>query len=173
MPISATEPVGKQEVVALHTQNTFQYFSCTARVLCLRITESPELEETPKGHQAQLPCNEQGHLQLHQAAQSPSSLTLGISTGGAPTASLGNLCQCLPAPLCAVLCGVALCLETKDQHTDFFGEAAPGKCQLLPMAFLPNWCQLEFDGFCFAINEEFGSCFVLLITVSPAVKYIW
>ena len=31
-----------------------------------------------KGHLVQLPCNEQGHLQLHQVAQSPSSLSLNV-----------------------------------------------------------------------------------------------
>ena len=41
------------------------------------------------------PCNEQGHLQLSQGAQSPSSLTLDVSRDGASTTSLGNLCQCL------------------------------------------------------------------------------
>ena len=30
-----------------------------------------ELEGTLKSHLVQLPCNEQGHLQLHQVAQSP------------------------------------------------------------------------------------------------------
>ena len=33
--------------------------------------ESFELEETLKGQLFQLPCNEQGHLQLDQSAQSP------------------------------------------------------------------------------------------------------
>ena len=36
-----------------------------------RIVESFELEGTLKGHLVQLPCNEQGHLQLHQSAQRP------------------------------------------------------------------------------------------------------
>ena len=36
-----------------------------------RFMESFELEGTPKGHLVQLPCNEQGHLQLHQVAQNP------------------------------------------------------------------------------------------------------
>jgi len=35
-----------------------------------RIIELVELEETLKGHLVQLPCNELGHLQLHQVAQS-------------------------------------------------------------------------------------------------------
>jgi len=36
-----------------------------------RIVELFELEEIIKGHLVQLPCNEQGHLQLDQGAQSP------------------------------------------------------------------------------------------------------
>ena len=36
-----------------------------------RTIESFELEGTFKGHLVQLPCNGQGHLQLHQVAQSP------------------------------------------------------------------------------------------------------
>jgi len=35
-----------------------------------RIIESLEMEVTFKGHLVQLPCNEQGHPQLDQAAQS-------------------------------------------------------------------------------------------------------
>lgn len=35
------------------------------------ITESFQLEGTFKGHLVQLPCTEQGHLQLDQVAQSP------------------------------------------------------------------------------------------------------
>jgi len=35
------------------------------------ITESFELEGILKGHLVPLPCSEQGHLQLDQAAQSP------------------------------------------------------------------------------------------------------
>ena len=31
-----------------------------------------ELEGTCKGHLVQLPCNEQGHLQLHQVLRAPS-----------------------------------------------------------------------------------------------------
>ena len=34
-----------------------------------RTIESLELEETLKGHLVQLPCKEQGHLQLHQVSQ--------------------------------------------------------------------------------------------------------
>ena len=36
-----------------------------------RITESLEREWAFKGHLVQHPCNEQGHLQLNQVAQSP------------------------------------------------------------------------------------------------------
>lgn len=41
----------------------------------------------------QLPFNEQGHPQLYQGAQSPSSLTL--DGNGISNSSLGNLFQCL------------------------------------------------------------------------------
>ena len=54
-----------------------------------------ELEGTFKGHPVQLPCNEQGHLQLHQVLRALSSLTLSVSSDGTLTTSLGNLCQCL------------------------------------------------------------------------------
>lgn len=37
---------------------------------CRLIRESFELDGTFEGHLLQLPCNEHGHLQLHQAAQS-------------------------------------------------------------------------------------------------------
>ena len=60
-----------------------------------RITESFELEGTLRGHTVQPPSNEQGHPQLHQGAQSTSSLTLAVSRDGASTTSLGNLCHCL------------------------------------------------------------------------------
>jgi len=40
-------------------------------ILDQRITELFELEITFKGHLVQLPCNELGHLQLDQGAQSP------------------------------------------------------------------------------------------------------
>ena len=61
----------------------------------LHIIESFELEETFKGHQVQLPCNEEGHLQLHQVLRSMSSPTLRVSRDEAYTTSLCNLCQCL------------------------------------------------------------------------------
>ena len=37
-----------------------------------------ELEGTFKGHLAQLPCSEQGHLQLHQVLRALCSLTLDV-----------------------------------------------------------------------------------------------
>jgi len=36
-----------------------------------RIIESFELEGTLQGHLVQLPCTEQGHLQLHQVLRAP------------------------------------------------------------------------------------------------------
>ena len=56
-----------------------------------------ELEGTLKGDPVQLPCSEQGHIQLHQVLRAPSSLILKISKEGASTSSPGNLCQCLTA----------------------------------------------------------------------------
>ena len=53
-------------------------------------TERFELEGTHKGHLVQLPCIEQGHLQLHQVPRALSSLTLSIPRDGASTASLGK-----------------------------------------------------------------------------------
>ena len=49
--------------------------------------ESFELEGTLNGHLAQLPCNEQRHLQLDQGAQSPSRLTSNISKNVAKSLS--------------------------------------------------------------------------------------
>ena len=60
----------------------------------LGIIESFGLEGPLKGHLVQLPCNEQGHLQFHQSAQSPSSLTLSVSRDGTSSTSLCNLFQC-------------------------------------------------------------------------------
>ena len=60
-----------------------------------RIIESFQLEGTLKGHLVQLPCNKQGHLQLHQELRALGSLTLDVSRDGAPTTFVGNLCQCL------------------------------------------------------------------------------
>jgi len=47
-----------------------------------RIIELLELERTLKGHLAQLPCNKQRHLQLHQVLRAPSSLTLSAYKDG-------------------------------------------------------------------------------------------
>ncbi|XP_048799200.1 uncharacterized protein LOC125692562 [Lagopus muta] len=46
---------------------------------CRRIIESFELEESLKGHLAQLPYNKQEHLQLHQVLAASSSLNLSAS----------------------------------------------------------------------------------------------
>ena len=59
-----------------------------------RIIKLSELEGTFKVHLVQCLCNKQGHLQLDQGAQSPSSLTLSVFRNGASTTSLGNLFQC-------------------------------------------------------------------------------
>lgn len=45
------------------------------------LTESFELKGTFNGHLVQLPCDEQGHLQLHQTAQSPVQPELGWLRG--------------------------------------------------------------------------------------------
>jgi len=63
-------------------------------VLCALTTALLELEGTLRSHLVQLPCNEQGHLQLHQVLRAPSSLTLGVSRVETSTTSL-NLLQCL------------------------------------------------------------------------------
>lgn len=42
-----------------------------------RIVESFALEDTLKDHLVQPSCNKQGHLQLHQSAQSPNQPQLG------------------------------------------------------------------------------------------------
>jgi len=60
-----------------------------------RIIQSLELEGTLEDHLLQLPCNEQGHLQLKQVLRALVSLILSVSRDGASTTSLGNLCQCL------------------------------------------------------------------------------
>ena len=57
--------------------------------------ESFELEGTFKGHLVQLPCNEQGHLQLDQIAQSPIQPDTECLQGWVHPPPLGNLFQCL------------------------------------------------------------------------------
>ena len=42
----------------------------------------------------QLPCNDQGHPQLHQVLRASSNLTLSVSRVGTSTASLDNLFHC-------------------------------------------------------------------------------
>jgi len=48
-----------------------------------------------RGHLAQLPCSEQGHLPLDQVAQSPLQPGLECFQGWASTTTLGNPFQCL------------------------------------------------------------------------------
>ena len=67
-----------------------------------RAIELFELEGILKGHLVQLPCNEQGHLQLHQVLRAPSSLTLGVSRDRTYSTSLGNLCQCFTTLYCNI-----------------------------------------------------------------------
>ena len=43
---------------------------CTTTYTCM-VTELFQLDRTFKGHLVHVPCNEQGHLQLYQVAQSP------------------------------------------------------------------------------------------------------
>jgi len=60
--------------------------------------ESFELEGILKDYLVQLPCNEQGYLQLHQVLRAQSSLIwmdIQVSRDGTSTTSLGNLFQCL------------------------------------------------------------------------------
>jgi len=54
----------------------------------IQFTESREVEGVLNGHLLQLFCNAWGHPQLHQVLIAPSPDL------GAPTTSLGNLCQC-------------------------------------------------------------------------------
>jgi len=62
-----------------------------------RYTELFELEGTLKAmYRPSTPCNEQGHLQLHEVLRVPSSLTLGVFGDRASISSLGNLFPCLP-----------------------------------------------------------------------------
>ena len=75
-----------------------------------RITESSELEGIPfRDHLVQLPCNEPGHLQVDQGAQSPSTLTLDVSWDGDPPplwATCASASPLLPKKLffCLVRC---------------------------------------------------------------------
>ena len=58
---------------------------------CNIIEELFELKRVFKGHLVQLHCNEQGHLQLHQVAQSSAQSDLGRFQGWASTTSPGNV----------------------------------------------------------------------------------
>ena len=61
------------------------------------ITELFELEGTFKGQLLQLPCNDQGHLQLQKVLRALSSLTLNPSRDRASTASWGLLTPLISA----------------------------------------------------------------------------
>ena len=74
-----------------------------------RIITLFELERTLKGLLVQLPCYEQGHLQVDQGAQSPSTLTLDVSWDGDPPplwATCASASPLLPKKLffCLVRC---------------------------------------------------------------------
>ena len=61
------------------------------------VIASFELAGTLKCHLVQLPCSAQGHLQLHQVAQSPIQPDLDRLQGWGTATSLGNLCHCFTA----------------------------------------------------------------------------
>jgi len=65
-------------------QNYHQICSSNSHVYIVekyRIIECFGLEGTFRGHLAQLPCSEQGHLQLDQVAQSPVQLSFECFQG--------------------------------------------------------------------------------------------
>ena len=68
--------------------------TCFLRLLEERIIESFEYERTLKDQLMQLPCNDQGHPQLHQVLRASSNLTLSVSRVGTSTASLDNPFHC-------------------------------------------------------------------------------
>jgi len=69
------------------TADSAEILKCTAHgykhtsSLSHRITESFVLEGTLKGHLVQCPCDEQGHLQLHQVLLYPVSGPIQPDTG--------------------------------------------------------------------------------------------
>ena len=54
-------------------------------------SQNHRMEGTFKGHLVQLPCDEQGHLQLDQVLRAQSSLTFSVSRNGASTTSVSKL----------------------------------------------------------------------------------
>ena len=71
-------------MLVLKWAEEYYVFSLSGVVAVTWIIELFKLEGTLKGHLVQLPCNEQGCLQLNQGAQCPSILTLDISMDGHP-----------------------------------------------------------------------------------------
>ena len=63
-------------------------YICTYAVI-----ERLGLEETFRGHLAQPPCREQGHLQVDQVAQSPVQPDLECFQGWGISQVVGNPCQ--------------------------------------------------------------------------------
>jgi len=65
-----------------HTSPVVSGWNLNTAVFVLhRVMELFELERTLRGHLVQLPCNEQGCLQLHQVLRAWPSLTLAVSRG--------------------------------------------------------------------------------------------
>jgi len=82
----------KELEIFLSTQFNFAFVLV---MLTHRIIEWFGLERTFKGHLAQTPCREQGHLQLEQAAQSPVQPDLESFQGWGIYALSGQ-----PVPVC-------------------------------------------------------------------------
>ncbi len=79
-----------------------------------------------KGHQVQLPCNEQGHLQLDQVAQIPILLDLECLQGQGIHHSLGNLFR-------AVWVRSLIRTSFEDLFRDLFSS-------ILHLDFQGGWC---------------------------------
>ena len=78
-----------------------------------RMIELFGLERTFRGHLVQLPCNEQGHLQLHQVLRAPSSLTSSVSRDTASTTFLSVHMNTQTFTMVYVFCGCVYncCIE--------------------------------------------------------------